>query len=237
MARPMSLIQSDLDRPVLFRTTTESVYRSTTDNGEIWLRADEYFRRLEDKVRNDELESASAGKHQFPLNLNPPSSHAVHLTGNGHIAESPKPHYILSLHGTSIVEETRKGFGGFTFGIRNIDLLARHIFEECRKQITCNQWNWDQVRYQHSALRISEDGKGAAIQFGDGQSRALRVFDVSPFRKRPIPPFTQQDEWRIVMWSEGYLKGDSKEPLIVRVPPSLFYRYLEAAVDSKRQNE
>src|SRR5687768_16910834 len=107
MPSPISSVQSDLEQPIVFRTTSESVYRSTTETGEIWLRSDQYFRTLEDKVRNDELESASAGKHRFPLALHPPSGPRVHLEGDGNIAETLLPHYILSLHGTSIAEATR----------------------------------------------------------------------------------------------------------------------------------
>lgn len=230
MATPISSVQSDLDQPIVFRTATENAYRSTTETGEIWLRSDEYFRKLEDKVRNDELESLSAGKHQLPYSLVAPNSPHIHLEGDGNIAESLLPHYILSLHGTSITESIRKEFGGFTFGVKNIGLLAQHIFEECRKQITCHQWNWDQIRYQHSALRISEDDKGAPIKFGECPSRCLRIYQPHAFKKRPILPFVQQDEWRIVIWTEGYLKGNPTEPLIVRVPPSLFYRYLEGLI-------
>jgi hypothetical protein len=241
-----SSVQSDLDQPIVFRTTTESVYRSTIENGEIWLRSDEYFRKLEDKARNDVLESMSAAKHQMPLALQAPSDPPLNiegdghmnlegdghmnLEGDGHIAEQLGPHYILSLHGSSIAEPIRAEFGGFTFGVKNIDLLARHIFEECRKLIVCNQWSWDQIRYQHSALRISEDDKGAPIQFGHNPSRCLRIFHPNAFKKRPVPPFIHQDEWRIVIWTSGYVKDDPNEPLKVRVPPSLFYRYLESPI-------
>lgn len=226
----MPSVQSDLEQPIVFRTTTESVYRSTTENGEIWLRSDGYFRKLEDKARNDELESLSAAKHQFPLALHAPSGSALNLEGDGNIAEQLPPHYILSLHGSSIAEPIREEFGGFTFGVKNIDLLARHIFEECRKRIVCNRWEWDQIRYQHSAMRISDDDKSAPIQFGYDPSRCLRIFHPNPFKKRPVPPFIHQDEWRIVIWTSGYIKDDPNEPLKVRVPPALFYSYLESPI-------
>lgn len=222
MTNPKTSVQSNLDYPLIFRTSTESVYRSTTENGEIWLRSDECFRSLEDKVRNDALESLSAAGHKFPLLVS-----NLHLEGDGNLSEEFLPHYILSLHGTSIKDEVRRGFGGFTFGVKNIDLLARHIFEECRKQIACTQWEWAPIAYQYSALKISEDQTGAPIQVGHDPSRFLGVWRPSPFRKRPIPPFIYQDEWRIVLRTNGYINRDSSVPLKVRVPPSLFYEYLE----------
>jgi hypothetical protein len=228
MASPLTSVQSDLELPLVFRTTTEKVYRSTTDTGEIWLRSDEYFRKFEDKVRNDELESLSAGKHRFPLRL--PSGPLQQIEGDGHLAESLAPHYILSLHGTSIAEPIRQEFGGFTFGVTSIDLLARHVFSECSKRISCHQWNWNQVVYQHSALRISADEKGAPFQFANDPSRCLRIYNPHAFKKRPVYPFTEQDEWRIVIWTNGYLNEDPNAPFKVRVPPSLFYRYLEGSL-------
>lgn len=230
MASPLASVQSDLDLPLVFRTTKEKVYQSTTQTGDIWLWSDEHFRKLEDKVRNDELESLSAGKHLFPLFLSAPSGTPLHLHGDGSLAEQLNPHYILSLHGSSIAEHIREKFGGFTFGVTSIDLLARHIFSECSKQISCNQWNWNQVAYQHSALRISADDRGAPLQFGHNPSRCLRIYNASPFKKRPVHPFTEQDEWRIVIWTNAYLNEDPNAPLVVRVPPSLFYRYLEGPV-------
>lgn len=220
-------IQADLGLPILFRSTCEVAYRSSTENGEIWLRSDAYFRELEDRVRNDHAESLNIGSTRLELSFETYSGLQTRIQGDGGIGEALSAHYMISLHGSSIAAETREEFGGFTFGIKNIDLLARHIFEECKRQIDCEAWAWNQVSYQYSALQVTDDGSGAGIRLGENPSRNLKVFNAHPFKKRPVLPFILQDEWRIVIWTKGYLNGSTAEALKIRVPPSLFYRYLE----------
>ena len=38
-------------------------------------------------------------------------------------------------------------------------------------------------------------------------------------------PFIEQDEWRIVIFTEGYLEGDPMAALKINVEPSHFYAY------------
>jgi hypothetical protein len=220
-------IQSDIGQPIVFKTTTEPVYRSTLQAGESWLRSDEYYRQLEDQVRGDSLESSSPGRTTVPLSVSNPGGASLHFSGEGFLAERLPAHYIMSFHGTSIAEAERRGFGGYTFGVKNIMLLASAVLLKCSTQIGCFGYNWNQINYQFSGLQISDQIDGAPIVFGDNPPRCFRTLAPNAFRKRPVQPFIDQDEWRIVIWTNGYLNSDPMLPLRIIVPAPHFYPYIE----------
>ncbi len=53
----------------------------------------------------------------------------------------------------------------------------------------------------------------------------LNPLNTDVLRKRPIVPFIEQDEWRIVILTNGYLGDDPNAPLQLNVDPSNFYAY------------
>jgi hypothetical protein len=53
----------------------------------------------------------------------------------------------------------------------------------------------------------------------------LDPLNTDVLRKQPIRPFIEQDEWRIVIFTEGYLNDDPHAPLQIQVDPSHFYPY------------
>ena len=128
-------IQTGLDRPIIFRTVSESVYKSSLETGSIWLRSSHYYRKIEDEVRVDKSEGVNGAKCLFPLNFNPKSAQAISLQGGGSVGCEIVPHYIMSLHGTSIADDVRKGFGGRTMGIRCIADLSAEVLYQVSKQL------------------------------------------------------------------------------------------------------
>ena len=124
MTTPLSPIQTELGEPILFRTTGKQVYESTLATGSIWLRSDTYYRDLEDKVRNDASEGANPGTTSVPLRIAPPNGPEFNIQGPGHVGQLMVPHYLVSLHGSSIAPSEREAFGGYTFGIRSLSRLS-----------------------------------------------------------------------------------------------------------------
>ncbi len=124
----MNNIQTKLDRPIIFRTVDKTVYDSTLTSGSLWLRSSHYYRNIEDQTRADKSEGINGTQCSFPLHFKPPSAQALSLEGNGTICTEIIPHYIISMHGTSIADKVRQEFGGFTMGVRCLPTLVRKFF-------------------------------------------------------------------------------------------------------------
>jgi hypothetical protein len=80
--------------------------------------------------------------------------------------------------------------------------------------------------YQYTALTQSNQPQGAAISIGGEPNVYLKSINTDVLRKEPVQPFIEQDEWRIVVFTNGYYKNDPMEPLDIFVEPSHFYEYL-----------
>lgn len=228
MPAPLSHIQTEFDEPILFRTTTKEVCQSTLDTGSLWLRSDKYYRELEDQVRNDALEGGNSGMTHIPLRIQMADGTPFHIEGQGHVGQLMIPHYLVSLHGTSIAPTERDAFGGYTFGVRSLMRLSAEILFQCSKALRCSGYRYGHVYYQYSAFALSLNSNGgAAMKLGDSPAYFLNPVNTDVLRKRPASPFINQDEWRIVVFTEGYLDDDATAPLRINVSPSHFYPYLE----------
>lgn len=224
----MHITTSDIDvelhEPFVFRTTSADVYRSSLETGTLWLRSDQYYRDLEDRIRNDQLEGISSGTTSVPLRIRTGGVN-VQIQGIGTIGQEIRPHYLVSLHGTSISAAQRKEFGGHTFGVRSLSRLSIDVLFQASQQIRCIGYRYGQVCYQYTALTLSLFSNGAAINLGGDPPLCLGALNTDALRKRPVAPFTEQDEWRIVIFTDGYLGNDVTAPLKICVAPSHFYPY------------
>lgn len=153
-----SPVQSEFEEPILFRTTSCDVYQSTLSTGSLWLRSDRYYRAIEDSVRQDFLEGGNYGKAVLPLRFKEENAPNIQLEGPGHVGEQLPPHYILSLHGASILEEQRIAFGGCTFGIKSVVRLTAEIVYRCGPLLKCVGYRYGPVRYQFGTLSRSRRG-------------------------------------------------------------------------------
>lgn len=229
-ARPviaLTVIQTEISEPILFRTTSREVYKSTLETGSIWLRSDQYYREIEDKVRNDESEGANSGTTSVPLKIRVKDGPELQIRGDGHIGQLIVPHYLISLHGTSIASAERAAFGGHTFGIRSLSRLSAEVLYQCSRQIRCTGYRYGQVYYQYAsfALLLSTSG-GAAIRIDGNPPHFLNPINTDVLRKRPTKPFIDQDEWRIAIFTEGYIDNDPSLPLKITVAQEHFFPYL-----------
>jgi hypothetical protein len=152
----------------------------------------------------------------------------VQIRGLGAIGQVVTPHYLVSLHGTSISTAQRKEFGGYTFGVRSLSRLSTDVLFQASQQIKCSGYRYGQVCYQYTALTMSLFSNGAAINLGGNPPLCLGALNTDALRKRPVVPFTEQDEWRIVIFTDGYLGNDAAAPLKICVARSHFYPYLTA---------
>lgn len=219
-------IQARLDRPIIFRTVGESVYTSTLETGSIWLRSSHYYRSIEDKARVDKSEGVNGTKCLFPLNFKPKSAQALSLRGSGSVGCEIIPHYIISLHGTSIADHVRRGFGGRTMGVRCIAHLSTEVLYQASKQLTVTGYRFGQIAYQYTSLCMSHNMAAAAIKLDGNPAVAIKSINTDVLRKEPVEPFILQDEWRIAIFSSGYLNDDPNEALKINVDPNNFYEYI-----------
>ncbi len=226
-------ILADLEQPILFRTSGAAVYRAALETGSLWLRSAAYYQAIEDRARQDSAEGFNASRTTVPLRVG-----NLSMFGDGLIGQTIRPHYILSLHGTSISRGQLQAFGGHTFGVKNLFKLTMEIFHETSKVIDCSGFRYGAVSYQHTALmQTASPIGGAPVQLAD--NRYLNVASSDVLRKLPIEPFIQQDEWRIVLFTNGYLDSDPNAPLRINVQKSHFYPFqfaLEPAADAARAN-
>jgi hypothetical protein len=220
-----SPIQSEFEEPILFRTTDRNVYDATLSNGSLWLRSGKYYRDLEDQIRRDISEGGNYGRVTLPLQLLEENAPQLTISGTGDIGEELPPHYILSLHGPSISEEQRASFGGCTFGIKCITTLTAEIVFRCSSLLRCVAYRYGPIRYQYGTLSRSRRGIGAPICLAHNPPAYLTLVNTDLLRKAPVRPFIEQDEWRIVLMTDGYLDGDGDVPLKLNVDTLNFYPY------------
>lgn len=226
MEQPLSYIEAELDEPILFRTTSNEVYRSTLDSGSLWLRSDKYYRDLEDKIRNDGSEGANSGTTALPLVFKMKNGIPLNIKGKGQVGQLMCPHYLLSMHGSSISAAQRKAFGGYTFGILSFSRLSAEVLFQASKIMKCAGYRYGQVKYQYSAFAQSlHSSGGGAVKLGDKPACFLNPVDTDVLRKRPIRPFIEQDEWRIVVFTDGYFDNDPMLPLKINISTPHFYPY------------
>lgn len=221
----------DMHEPLVFRTTSAEIYKSTTESGTIWLRSGAYNRALEDKVRNDELEGVNAGA-SVPLRMKM-GGVALQMEGPGAIGQEIRPHYLMSLHGPSISTAQRNAFGSHTFGVRRLSRLSAEVLCQASKQIRSTGYRFGQVSYQFVPLGLSYFANGSPIGLGGNPPVSFGPLNTDVLRKRPVAPFIEQDEWRIVIFTDGYLLNDADAPLRIAVDPSHFYPY--AGIESAAQ--
>lgn len=224
-------IEVELNEPLVFRTASADVCKSSIEAGSLWLRSDQYYRDLEDQIRNDPLEGVNCGTPAVPLRTRA-GGVDVQIRGTGTIGQAIVPHYLLSLHGASISDAQRKAFGGHTFGVQSLSRLSIDILYQASKQIRCIGYRYGQVVYQHTAFALTLFSNGSAICLGGDPPLSLGALNTDVLRKRPVVPFVEQDEWRIVVFTEGYLGNDAATPLRILVAPSHFYQYLGDDVDA-----
>jgi len=211
-------IASAVGAPILFRTTNEEVRRAALETGSLWLRSAQYYAASEDQVRNDATEGMSASRATVPLRFG-----EVEFARVGTVSRQTVPHYILSLHGACISKEQHSSFGGCSFGIRERWRLAMAIYYEVVKQIDCTGFRYGPVNYRHGLLGLMRNRVGEPIQLpGD---LYLGPEDADFLTKPPIRPFIEQDEYRIAMFTDGYIDNDINAPLKINVPTSHFYPY------------
>ncbi len=219
-------LKTDLDRPILFRTVDDAVYKSSIEKGSIWLRSSHYYRNIEDEARVDKSEGVNGTKFSFPLRFNPDSAQAISIEGQGSIGCKIIPHYIMSMHGAAIKDSARQGFGGRTMGIKCIANLSAEILYQVSKQLSANGYRYGQVAYQYTALAMSHNPTSDSLKLSGNPSVAVKSVNTDVLRKEPVEPFIFQDEWRIVIFTNGYLNNDPNEPLKINVSPDHFYEYI-----------
>lgn len=219
-------IQTDIDRPILFRTVDKDVYQSTIKDGSIWLRSSHYYRNVEDQARSDRAEGINGTKTSIPLRFRRGGGVDVLISGSGSIGCDIIPHYIMSLHGAAISDVCRSEFGGYTFGVRCIARLSAEILYQASKQIDVHGYRYGQVAYQYTVLSMSHNGDSAAIGLGGKPEVCLKSLDTDVLRKEPVEPFIYQDEWRIVIFPLKYLDDDPMKPLKINVSPEHFFEYI-----------
>lgn len=231
MLNPLHPIATEIDSPILFRTVKPDVYEQTLEHGSIWLRSDAYYRTIEDEARRDMGEGFSAGTTTVPLRLPFTSDdgqvHEMLLGGSGNAGQFLQPHYILSMHGSSITDTQREMFGGCTLGIRSPGQLAKELFESAEALVPVTEWVCAQVMYLRPAFTLTRIPLGGApIQLGS--NTFLSTCGRNVLWKDPVLPFIEQDEWRIVIFVNHYLNDDPMEPLKLKVDAVNFYPYLKS---------
>jgi hypothetical protein len=168
----------------------------------------------------------NSSKLTIPLRVQLPAGSFIQIEGSGDVGQQIVPHYILSLHGMSISPEQLASFGKCTFGIRSLSNLSAEILYRSSLKLKCRGYRFGQVFYQHAALAQSQSQIGAsALQLGDAPPLYLNPLNTDVLRKKPIRPFIEQDEWRIVVLTERYVSADPKAPLQINVDPAHFYPY------------
>jgi hypothetical protein len=92
--------------------------------------------------------------------------------------------------------------------------------------LKCVGYRYGAVYYQYAALALSHHQIGSsAMSLGGAPPVYLNPLSTDVLRKQPVMPFIEQDEWRIVIFTEGYLEDDPTAPLRINVDPSHFYAY------------
>ena len=226
MSKQRSHIAADLDQPILFRTTNAANADAALASGSIWLRSDAYYRQIEDQCRSDDCEGVKFAKVTIPLRVHVPNGPNIEIRGPGSIGQEIVPHYILSLHGSSISKVQLDAFGPKTFGIRNVAKLSAEILYRASLTLDCSGYRYGPVSYRSATLALSQISVGAsAIQLRSAPPLYLNPLATDVLVKRPVAPFIEQDEWRIVIFTRKYLSNDVNAPLKLEVEPVHFYPY------------
>ena len=223
------VIQSNFDKPILFRTTDKTVHDLTVNNGSLWLRTSRYYRELEDRTRSDKHEGVNTSPMKFPLYFKNSNDVKVNLIsdGTGSLGTEIIDHYLVSMHGIGITETIRQEFGGHTIGIKDIDRLAAEILFEASKQLEVHGYRYGPVSYQNTALTRSQHANSSIISIGnEGCPEYIKSMPTDVLRKKPIEPFIFQDEWRIAIFTKNIVSNDFNEPLKINVSPENFYEYI-----------
>lgn len=222
---------TEYNEPILFRTVCRDVYEPTLRSGSVWLRSDAYYRKIEDAVRQDVSEGANMSLISYPLYIARHNAPQVTIQGSGEIGVAIRPHYIISLHGLSIAKRLVTEFGGHTFGIKSLSRLSAEILYTASQQIRCSGYRFGAVAYQRTSLGlVLGSNGGGAVQLPGNPPCILTATNTDVLRKDPVQPFIDQDEWRIVVFTNGYLNNDAQEPLKVNVSPDHFFPYSNFAI-------
>jgi len=208
------------------KRTPKLEYRSSVEEGSIWLRSSVYYREIEDQARKDVSEGINGSTTLLPLHFQPNKGAGVTIKGSGSIGCEIIDHYIVSLHGISISESVHKGFGGCTFGIKNLDRLSAEILYQVSKQYPVKGYRYGQVAYQHTALSLSLNPSTSAMCLNGEPNEYVKSMNTDVLRKSPVLPFIEQDEWRIVIFLEGSKNLDPMRPIKINVDASNFYEYI-----------
>lgn len=223
---PLSEIGTEVGSPIVLRTCEAEVAATTLSTGSLWLRSNRYYQALEDTVRNDRLEGINGAKGGIPLRFKVQAGLTVVLKGDGHIGQEIVPHYLACFHGPSIDFDEWVRFGGNTFGIRNFGCLAAEILYQCSRQIACTGYRYGPVSYMHSCLGVLAGTIGSApLRLSASPPAVVAPITMDVLRKQPVEPFVKQDEWRIAVFTDGFLGDDADLPLKIQVEPSHFYSY------------
>ena len=217
MSKAKPTIRSEAEQPIFFRTTSAHVYESTLKTGSLWLRSDQYYRNLEDKIRSDPSEGINSSRLALPLRFEVESGPFITIQGSGEVGQQIVPHYVLSLHGTSITSAQLASFGGYTFGIKCLSSLSAEILDRASSLLECDGCRFGQVSYKYPALAVSRSHVGAAIGLSEFPPMYLNAWSTDVLRKQPTKPFIEQDEWRIVIFTKGYLNANPHVPLQINV--------------------
>jgi hypothetical protein len=221
------IIESELDSAILFRTTTSEVYKNTMEDGSIWLRSAQYYRELEDKVRNDRHEGVNGARIEFPIKVMGENGVKSEIIGDGtgSLGQQIIPHYIASFHGVSISKEQHSSFGSYTFGVKSLTKLSAEILFKVSQIVDVTGYRYGPIAYQYTSLVRTQNTSGGIYKFDDKTTLSAIKTDV--LIKRPLEPFISQDEWRIVIFTKGLYKNDPAEPLRINVDTNHFYSYLK----------
>jgi hypothetical protein len=221
-------VRADLNEPIIFRTTNADVYQATLASGSLWLRSDQYYREVEDLARKDAGEGVNASMTTLPLRFASETGPRLQICGEGHIGQQIVPHYILSMHGASISYEQLCSLGGCTFGIRSVTILCAEVLYRSSLVLPCHGYRYGPVHYQFTPLTQSRDSSGSAMKISETPPTYLKSLNTDVLRKLPIKPFVEQDEWRIAIFTDGYIGSDPMLPLKINVDPHHFYAYQSA---------
>lgn len=222
----MEKISTDFDRPIVFRTVDPIVYRSSIEEGSIWLRSSNYYRKIEDEARKDTSEGINGTATLLPLHFQPKNGARIEVYGPGSVGCEIIDHYIVSLHGSSISQSVHRGFGGCTFGIKNLDRLSAEILFQVSKQYPVKGYRYGQVAYQNTALSLSLHPDTSSMCLNGEPNEYVRSINTDVLRKSPVLPFIEQDEWRIVVFIENSKNLDPMEPIKINVGKDNFYEYI-----------
>jgi hypothetical protein len=170
------------------------LYQSTLETGELWLRSNKYYQNIEDAVRVDKGEGVNSSKVEFPLSLKTDNDVTINISGDGKVGQEIVPHYIISLHGTSISNTQRMDFGGYTYGIKSLSKLSAQVLYETSKIIDVAGYRFGQVAYQNTALMQTQNKNGSIVGLTDVPPHYLSVLNTDVLRKEPVLPFIEQEE-------------------------------------------